>query len=212
MEERLSLGRWYLVPTIFYLFRHGETDWNKEKRFMGQTDIPLNDIGKEQAKNLAKRVKELGLVDLYSSDLLRAKETAELIVSQLPYKLDVKYDSRLREINGGLCEGLRVSEMKHRFPSWWKENERDSYTTRFPEGENFYDLVHRVTKTLEEISRNYSDNQKVGIVTHGGVIIALVAYILGVPHDKRDRIILDNCGITTIELGGNFPKVLSLNS
>jgi probable phosphoglycerate mutase len=207
-----AVGEWGLMPTIFYLFRHGETDWNTEKRFMGQSDIPLNDVGKQQAKRLAERVKELSLAALYSSDLQRAKETAEVIVRQLPYKLDIRYDSRLREINGGLCEGLRVSEMKEQFPSWWEENEKDNYAARFPEGENVYDLLHRVTTTLEEISRIYPENQRVGIVTHGGVITAVVAYILDVPYDKRDRITVDNCGITTIEWGGNFPKILRLNS
>lgn len=70
------------MSTNYYLFRHGETDWNKEKRFMGQTDIPLNNVGKEQAINLAERLKELSLIELHSSDLQRTKETAQIIMSE----------------------------------------------------------------------------------------------------------------------------------
>jgi broad specificity phosphatase PhoE len=70
------------MSTNYCLFRHGETDWNKEKRFMGQTDIPLNNVGKEQAINLAERLKELSLIELHSSDLQRTKETAQIIATE----------------------------------------------------------------------------------------------------------------------------------
>lgn len=199
------------MPNItFYLFRHGETDWNKEKQFMGQRDMPLNEVGRKQAMKLAQRIQELSLIELYSSDLLRTRETAELIASKSG--IDINYDSRFREIDGGLCTGLRVAEMKAQFPSWWEENQQDSYAARFPEGENFYDVVSRVTEGLEEIANKHTVNQNIGIVTHGGVIISIIAYMLGITQDKRDRLTMDNCGITIISWGGAHPKVLSFNT
>jgi broad specificity phosphatase PhoE len=102
--------------------------------------------------------------------------------------------------------------MKEQYPSWWEENQQDSYAARFPEGENFYDLVSRVKEGLEEISHKYNKNQNIGIVTHGGVITAIIADILGITQEKRDRLTIDNCGITVISWGGSFPKIISVNS
>ena len=110
------------MTTTIYLFRHGETDWNKEKRFMGQTQIALNDKGKEQALKLAQRVKKLSLVKLYSSDLLRTKQTAEIIATEIGS--DIEYDPRFREIDGGLCTGLRIAEMRDKYRSWWQEKRK----------------------------------------------------------------------------------------
>jgi len=95
------------------LFRHGETDWNKEERWQGHSDIPLNACGREQAKLLASKLTDIDIECILSSDLMRAQETAKIVSDQI--KVPVIAMPSLREVHGGLAEGLTRREIKERF-------------------------------------------------------------------------------------------------
>jgi broad specificity phosphatase PhoE len=104
--------------TYVCFIRHGETVWNKEERFQGQMDIPLSEAGVEQAKCLADYLKDQSISVIYSSDLKRARQTAELIAAKRG--LTVQATPELRERSAGEWEGLTLSEIKEKYPDWEK--------------------------------------------------------------------------------------------
>lgn len=165
-----------------HLFRHGETDWNKVQRCQGQTMNPpihLNETGRKQAEETAKILETKNLDIIFSSDLHRAKETAEIVASHL--NLDIIYDKRLRELNFGDIQGLEPHEKEY-----LKEDLKkciQGYDIPFPNGESFNQLKARVIESLQDISSNY-DYKNIGIATHGGVISNLRTAITGEPYRK----------------------------
>jgi probable phosphoglycerate mutase len=109
---------------VFYFARHGETDWNAVGRWQGQTDIPLNDVGREQARALAARIRLEGIRAVGSSDLSRARETAEIVARELG--LAASYmDPAFRERAYGIFEGLTPAECLTRHPHEWARFESD---------------------------------------------------------------------------------------
>jgi broad specificity phosphatase PhoE len=142
--------------TMFYLVRHGQTDWNKEGRYQGQADTPLNAVGEEQARLLAGKFDGIRIDAIYSSDLQRARRTAEAIgqALQLPVQLDV----RLREINHGVWEGMLFSDIVRRYAPEIKE--------RAPGGESVTEVADRVLTAAESIARMHPD-ETVILVSHG---------------------------------------------
>ena len=104
-----------------YLLRHAETEWNIAMKFQGQTDIPLIEDGRRQAAALGRRMSSLKLEALYSSDLVRASETAQIVASY--HNKQVETVPELKELNFGEWEGLTHSEIKKKYPEelelWW---------------------------------------------------------------------------------------------
>jgi broad specificity phosphatase PhoE len=102
----------------FCLVRHGQTDWNLEGRYQGQSDVPLNQTGRAEAQSLAGRLKGKSFAAIYTSDLQRARETAEIMAEVLT--LPVTLEPLLREINQGEWEGQFVEAIKARFAELWE--------------------------------------------------------------------------------------------
>lgn len=154
---------------VIYLARHGETSWNRQKRWQGQSDIPLNDTGKSQAKALALTVGALGIEATYSSQLLRAKETAEIAAAELgiPY---AGHDARLAERSFGKFEGLTRAEVELRYPKQWRLYQADRRELP-PGGESFDALIERLRPALLAQLKE----PPVLIVTHGGCMRSLWA-------------------------------------
>jgi broad specificity phosphatase PhoE len=156
-----------------YLARHGETDDNREPiRVQGFTDTPLNDTGRGQAAELAERVAPLGVVSLWSSDLSRARETAEIAGSRIG--LQARLDPRLREANRGEWEGHRFIDIEREQPERYAAWRRGGAEFRFPGGESLLDQQQRVLSTLEDVREN--GELPALVVCHGGSIrVALCA-------------------------------------
>jgi broad specificity phosphatase PhoE len=146
--------------TRLLFVRHGETDWNAEGRLQGHTDRPLNDYGRRQARELAERLAEDGVAAIYSSDLRRAKETAEIVGGRLG--LPVVTDPDLRERNWGSWEGLTPAE-------------RDA--VEFV-GESPQDHRDRMLRAVGRIAERHPD-QTVAVVTHGGSLRRVQAAVMG---------------------------------
>ena len=160
-----------------YLARHGETDDNREPiRVQGFTDTPLNDTGRRQASELAERVVPLGLRSLWSSDLKRAGETAEIVGARVG--LEVWLDPRLREANRGRWEGRLFIDIQHECPELYGAWRRAGASFRFPGGESLLEQSQRVQAALQDI-RAASDHPTL-VVCHGGSIRVVLCQ-----HDPR---------------------------
>ena len=162
--------------TTLLLARHGETDWNHEGRWQGWADPPLNETGRAQARELAEQLRSAPFDAVYSSDLSRAYETAEIVAA--PHDVPVAADPGLREIDVGSWSGLTRGELKERFPN----GER-------PDGETRDQHRARVHAAVERIARA-NLGQRILIVTHGGTMRALRDLVSEGPHHP-----IANCGV-----------------
>lgn len=156
---------------VLLVARHGETDDNREPlRFQGWRDTPLNDTGRRQAVELAERMADQGLVTLWSSDLSRARETAEAVGRRLG--LEVRLDPRLREANRGRWEGRLFSEVEREEPELFAAWMRAGKDWRFPGGESLLEQQQRVVACVDEIRA--SCEPPAMAVSHGGSIRVLL--------------------------------------
>jgi alpha-ribazole phosphatase len=164
--------------TRLCLVRHGQTDWNIEGRYQGQSDVPLNENGRAQARALARQLQEHSFTAIYSSDLQRAKETAEIIAAVV--KLPVISDRRLREINQGEWEGQQVDIIRSRYSNLWQQRSVDPAKVRPPGGETVEEVARRVYAVTEEIAAQHPTGS-VLIVSHGISLAALICRMRGIP-------------------------------
>jgi len=157
--------------TTLLLVRHGETDWNAAGRLQGHTDRPLNDYGRRQARELADRLAGDGIQAVYASDLVRARETAEILGARLG--LEVVIDADLREKNWGTWEGLTADERAE---------------VEF-EGESTEAHQKRVLRAVQRIADAHH-GERVAVVTHGGSLRRIQAAVSGVAPP-----VIDNCEV-----------------
>ena len=175
--------------TRFCLIRHGQTDWNIEGRYQGQSDVPLNENGRTQAQNLAQELRGQKFAAIYSSDLSRAKETAEIVA--VYQNLPVLVDTRLREINQGEWEGQLVDVIKERYAELWRQSMIDPATVRPPGGETVAEVASRMVEALSEMAQLYP-NKSVLIASHGLALATILCKIQGIPLGQAYRVIPDN--------------------
>ena len=175
--------------TTLILVRHGETDWNAQQRWQGHSDTALNDAGREQARRLAA---ELERVDaLYSSDLARARETAEILAGTIG--LEVRFDRRLRERGFGAWEGLTTEEIESSFPDQ-RQRWRAGIGEGAPDAEPFESFAARVGSFVDDVGRRHVD-EEVLVVAHGGTIRVVHALAAGLDYVRDHRSIpaVANC-------------------
>ena len=162
------------LTKVFYVVRHGETDWNVQARWQGHTDIPLNAIGKTQALDVAELLRHVGPVAVVASDLSRAHETARIVAAEL--RIPLAYlDAGLRERSFGCFEGLTREECERLHPRAWREWVADR---RPPPGAETHEaLTARVVDALSRAAERLSPPAVV--VTHGGALRAVVEAATG---------------------------------
>lgn len=169
-----------------FIARHGETEWNVERRLQGQKDSPLTENGLQQAEMLAESLKTIHFDAIFSSDLLRAKRTAE--IASLERKLAVETTALLREHNYDAYEGKRVDEVKEELKEAFAEYERLSDQEKFryrliPDGETDEEIVARFVTFLREVAVTYA-GRSVLVVSHGGIMSAFLVHIGFGPQEK----------------------------
>ena len=175
--------------TRFCLIRHGQTDWNMDGRYQGQSDIPLNEKGLAQAKTLAGELQGRAFTSIYSSDLMRARQTAQPIADAL--KLTVQLEPRLREINQGEWEGQVAENIKARYADLWAQRTIDPASVRPPGGETVAEVAARVYAALNDISRRHSSGT-IMIVSHGLCLAVIICRVRDIPIEKSYTLIPDN--------------------
>jgi probable phosphoglycerate mutase len=190
------------MPRTIYLLRHGETDWNAEGRWQGHTDKSLNETGREQARALAESLRATGVAGIVSSDLARARETAQIVATALGLAIDY-IDADLRERTIGIFEGLTREECESLHPEAWV-----AWTKRRippPGAEAQEPLAVRVTAAIaraaERITRS---DAPLLLVTHGGAMRAALA------HAGHAAPPIKNTGIWRVEWDGRVVHAESL--
>lgn len=177
------------------LTRHGQTDWNIAGRYQGQSDIPLNPTGCEQAEALAKRLSAEAIHAIYSSDLSRAKDTAQAIAKF--HQIEVQTDSRWRELNFGEWEGMTYQEMSAHSPDVFSKWMIDPQHTSTPNGETLDELSKRVASAFDEIKNKHKD-QTVLVVSHSGALQALLATLLGIDLNRYWRLKISQASLSEL--------------
>lgn len=181
-----------------YLLRHGETDWNRERRAQGQQESRLTAQGRQQALELGERLAEQHLDRIYCSSSLRTRETAELAFGSRP--VEVEFCDRLREIRMGSWEGRLYDEIRReeqaQFDAFWQSPDR----FQVDGAETFHALQQRAVARVQDILDN-SDHQHIAIVSHGAWIKSLLCAIEQRPlnqlwHPPR----MHNCSLSKIQV------------
>jgi glucosyl-3-phosphoglycerate phosphatase len=166
------------------LWRHGQTTYNAERRFQGQSDVPLNDVGREQARRAARYLAAMEPDAIFASDLSRAAETAA-ILAQLT-GLPVQLDKDLRERAGGSWEGKTADEIRAEFP--------DAFANWAPaDGEAASAVADRASAAMERIADGLPGGSLAVVVAHGGTLGFGAARLLGIPDDLRAIGPFGNC-------------------
>ena len=198
-----SLGtRHSLLATRLLLVRHGETEWNREGRYQGSVDVPLNPTGQRQAAALAAQLRAEPIAAVYSSTLQRAYDTAVPIA--MAHGLAVVRDPRLNEINQGLWEGLRPADIVLRWPDLHAQWEQEPLAVRLPEGETLEDVRARVLAALDDILIAWTGHT-VCVVAHKVSLSVVKSLALGIPLLEALRVMPPNASIHAVTIPATSP-------
>ncbi len=180
------------------LFRHGRTAWNDEGRAQGHADVPLDDLGREQARSAASYVASLGVASIWTSDLARARETAEILGAAAG--VAVKPDDRLREYDVGERQGLTVAETAERFPGVGADWEMGNPPAGVPGSETYHDVAGRIVPACREALAALEPGETGLVVSHGACLKVAVAGLLGWSSDQAATLRgLDNCHLAVVD-------------
>jgi broad specificity phosphatase PhoE len=192
--------------TTLILARHGETDWNRENRFQGHADPPLNELGREQSAELAEALVGEGITRVYTSPLRRAAETAQIVGRRLG--MEAAPVEALREIDVGSWSGLTREEVAARFPeayARWLERA----PLGFDDGETYAELAARVLPAVHELAERHPAETLL-VVTHGGPSRVLQAHAAGIDwaEARRRETVLANCAVCRFAVeDGDFRRL-----
>ena len=188
-------------PTRICFIRHGETDWNVDRRIQGQIDIPLNDTGRSQALAMAFNAAHHSFADIYSSDLMRAQETAKLLAER--EGLEVKPLPQLRERHYGIFEGLIKDEL-HKHPDPYAKYQARDLEYDFENGETIPALAARVEAAVDFMVSHHS-GEMIAAVTHAGVLDILYRRATGRPLNTPRDFIIPNCALNWFMFDNHGP-------
>lgn len=184
-------------PTRLLLTRHGATDWNKEHRIQGHSDIDLNAIGVSQAEALAERMKDSAPSVIYSSDLIRASRTASIIQKGIPGSRHI-VTTLLRERNWGSFEGKKWIEIENEFPKEIKKFHSHPLEFRPEGGESRGDVLKRIEEFLADLMSEHA-GEFVVVVTHGGVCSLMIKLMIGMDLENITPFRIENCSISVMD-------------
>ena len=197
----------------YFLIRHAQTQWNGENRLQGCSDLPLSPLGVQQAERLGTYFATRQLTEIFTSHLQRSQQTAQAIVAGNGHRLAPSIEPELREMHLGCWEGLTPEEIDARYDGAYQQWASRPSTVRIANAEPHEAFRARVRDVWHQLLAVRLEGDY-AIVTHGGVIAAILAELLGADYDAMlRRVRLDNAGITALELpsGGGHPYVLWMN-
>lgn len=195
--------------TRIILVRHGQTEWNRNERFRGRADIPLNQTGLSQAEATGRRVaSEWQPLAIYTSPLSRSVKTAEAIAKH--YRLDVQPHPGLADIDYGEWQGLTPDEARLRWPeeidAWYNR----PHLAKIPGGETLDELRERAMQTVNALAHQHPEGTIV-LVGHTVINRIILLGILGLGNERFWKIKQDTCAINVFETDGNDYVLVSLN-
>ncbi len=183
--------------TRLCIIRHGETEWNAERRIQGQLDIGLNETGGQQADAAGRWLRPAGITALYASDLKRAWHTAQAIGRHLA--LVPQPAPELRERRYGIFEGLTYVEAAARFPEGYAAFEGRNADYDFAEGESLKTMFARVTGKLQALVAAHK-GETIAVVVHGGVLDIINRFVRGNPLEMPRDFLIPNAGLNWISV------------
>ncbi|MBW3660309.1 MAG: histidine phosphatase family protein [Gemmatimonadetes bacterium] len=182
------------------LVRHGETDYNREDRWQGsRSNVPLNAAGRAQAASLAESLAERydhEIAAIYTSDLDRARQTAEILAERLG--LEVEEEPGLRELDHGRWDGRLKIEIVERWPDEYAAYQADPRNVRRGGGDSYADLAERLWPVLERLAERHR-GERIAVVSHGGPIRLVMSRVLDRPLTERDAFGVVNASIFEVE-------------
>ena len=180
------------------LWRHGRTVWNKEQRFQGQTDVPLDEVGLAQAQRAAKLLKHLDPHHLVSSDLQRALKTAEELARLT--NLEIAVDSDFRETAHGQWEGKTYQELREKYGEIYQRWSAGTEIRPGDTGETRIEVANRMVRGINRYLPEIEDGGTLVVATHGGAARAAVAQLLDLPKNLWGSLgILANCSWVVLQ-------------
>lgn len=195
--------------TKVILVRHGQTLWNVEFRYQGQSDISLNEVGLHQAKLVAKRLQDEKIAAVYASDLGRARTTAEEIAGY--HNLPVGIVPNLKEISFGDWEGLTFREINEKWPGVMDNIFKSPAAVEIPGGETYSKVQERAAKAMDSLIKKHPDDTIV-VVSHGATIRTILCAALEIPLTSIWRIRQDNTAVNIIEYHqDNWASLILMN-
>jgi probable phosphoglycerate mutase len=197
-----------LAPSRLLLVRHGESTWNAARRIQGQLDPPLSDQGAAQAIEVRERLAGHRLAGFYCSDLVRTRQTAELIAPAVG--MDPVPEPGLREIALGAWEGRTREELIEEYPALWERWAREPDWDIVPGGEGAGPFTARVHGTLDGLRERHPHGD-VLCVTHGGVVQVALLGVVGRASRGSFPFLIENCSVTVIQRTAHRTVVTAVN-
>lgn len=191
------------------LVRHGQTEYNAIGRYQGHMQIPLNDQGMRQARQVCQRLQRQSIDAIYSSDLIRCIQTITPLAQAT--KISVQLDERLREIDVGLWEHLTIPEIAATYPGNYAAYRNAPGHTVHVGGESYAQMQARALSALEAIVAQHQPDQTICIATHGGTIRAIVCALLHLDIDNYNRMWVENCALTTLSWRNGELRLVTFN-
>lgn len=173
-----------LTGKTLYLARHGQTEWNVERRMQGRHDSPLTAHGRRQAETNGRFLARQSITRMYASPLGRVRSTVDIMHPHIG--ASIQFDERLTEWDSGEWSSHLYTELSWRWPEAFAEWEADRFNIRPPNGENYPDMLVRARSVLSAIDRDPAPN--IAIVSHGMIARALLAALLDIEPDNVLRI------------------------
>lgn len=189
------------------LIRHGKINLQRENRYWGSTDIPLNDVGIRQAEQIRDYLAKETINHIYSSELSRTRDTAKILAE--PRRLNVITCNELNEFNFGYAEGLTYDEIKKLHPSLAEEMARMEGIS-FPGGENLDKFSARVKTFLSRLGKHKAEDV-IAIIGHAGSLRMLICHLLGLEHKYWYRFFIDHGSISVVNTYQHINILNSLN-
>ncbi len=180
-----------------YLVRHGETEWNAQGRIQGHTDVELSDRGRQQARAVAHRLSGVTFDAVYSSDLSRSRETAQIILGHRPTSL--RSTDRLREYHKGVFEGLTVHEYMRRYPDLYQASLVNDLDFAPTGGETIRQASLRMAGLVSDLKKEHQD-ETVLVVGHGGSLRSAVVAIMDFPLEANWKLAMGNCALSVFDI------------
>jgi len=183
------------------LIRHGETDWNRNRRFQGRSDVPLNSEGREQAHALALALKDEPLTAIYSSPLIRAIETAR-IIKGFHHSTPLLEEEGLIEMDLGRFDGMEARSWASQYPDFRKRWRENPASVKMPGGESLQEVQLRAIEALERITLPYPPESTL-LCSHNFVICTILCHALKVPLDRFRTLRQDTAAINVLYKQGD---------